>query len=220
MTERKRFAYWVIVAGAQPTSFRARQAEDLLPTLRQLQRTQPTAELKWFERGRFWHSKEAAAAAARDRRKPAGRGPDWRPGGSHADPRARYTLTRDQKRARFKRNLTRRRDGSGADQAGEPGERPQGSRPKTEGRPRPKTSGRSGPGASGPGRPKASGQWRPKASGQKRTKPDPSRSGSADRPRSKSGDRSRSTARPPRPTGKRSPVSRKGPGKGPGRGRK
>jgi len=117
VTERKRFAYWVIVAGAQPTSFRARHAEDLLPTLRQLQRTQPGAALKWFERGRFWDSKEAAADQARERRKPTDRGPDWRPGGSHADPRARYKLTRDQKRARFKRNLIRNGSDATPDEA-------------------------------------------------------------------------------------------------------
>jgi hypothetical protein len=110
VTLPKRFSFWVIVAGAQPTAFRARNAEDLLPTLKQLQRTQPSAELKWFERGRFWPSQEAAIADSRLRRQSAtGRKLDWRPGGTHADPKARYEQTRDQKRARFKRNLIRDR---------------------------------------------------------------------------------------------------------------
>ena len=98
-----RHAYWVIVTGSDATAFRARQPEDLLPTLKQLQRTQPDAVLKWFERSRLWNSPEEAHAATRIRRRPSPqRTRDWRPGGSHADPRARFKLTRDQKRARFK----------------------------------------------------------------------------------------------------------------------
>lgn len=104
----KRFSCWVIVAGASPTAFRARRAEDLLPTLRQLQRTQPDVAMKWFDRGRFWNSPEEAEDALKARRQAAaGRGRDWRPGGSHVDPRAKYQLSRDEKRARFKRNQRR-----------------------------------------------------------------------------------------------------------------
>ena len=99
----KRFCCWVIVSGGQPTAFRSRDTESLLPTLRQLQRTQPDSILKWFDRGRLWTSPEEARDALRDRRRaPSPRGRDWRPGGSHADPRAKYKLSRDQKRARFK----------------------------------------------------------------------------------------------------------------------
>lgn len=102
----KYFRCWVIVDGAVPTSFRARDAEDLLPTLRQLQRTQPAVQLKWFERGRLWASPEAAKAALLERRRsPSTRGRDWRPGGEHKDPRARYDIPRDEKRARFKKRL-------------------------------------------------------------------------------------------------------------------
>jgi hypothetical protein len=98
--------FWVIVSGALPTSFRAKQREDLLPTLRQLQRTQPDTELRWFERNRFWTTpEEAREALAARRRAPESRGRDWRPGGEHKDPRARFKLTRDQKRARFKKRL-------------------------------------------------------------------------------------------------------------------
>jgi hypothetical protein len=123
-------ACWVILIGAVPTSFRAKMREDLLPTFKQLQRTQPKVALRWYERGRVWESPEAARAAvqlarteARERRQPSvaadgstvrprprpkrdpSRGNDWRPGGEHKDPKARYELTRDQKRAKFKRNM-------------------------------------------------------------------------------------------------------------------
>lgn len=102
----RNFQCWVIVAGAQPTSFRARRAEDLLPTLRQLQRTQPSVSMKWFERGRFWDSPEAAREAEiAKRRRAADRGRDWRPGGQHADPRARFEVPRAERRARFKKRL-------------------------------------------------------------------------------------------------------------------
>jgi hypothetical protein len=35
------------------------------------------------------------------------RGRDWRPGGVHKDPRDRFKVPRDVKRARFKHNLQR-----------------------------------------------------------------------------------------------------------------
>lgn len=96
--------YWVIVDGATATAFRARERDMLMPTLKQLQRTQPSTAIQWFERGRLWASPEAANEE-RERRKAfrRERGKEWRPGGAHKDPRARYQLTRDQKRARFKR---------------------------------------------------------------------------------------------------------------------
>lgn len=109
---------WVILIGNVPTSFRAREREDLVPTFKQLQRTQPEVALRWFERGKVWESPEAARGAAllaateakerRAKRAPSAgpaRGKDWRPGGEHKDPKARFELTRDQKRAKFKRNL-------------------------------------------------------------------------------------------------------------------
>ena len=39
----------------------------------------------------------------------AGRGRDWRPGGAHKDPRDRFKVPRDVKRARFKDKLRRDR---------------------------------------------------------------------------------------------------------------
>jgi hypothetical protein len=108
MTVQRPRGFWVILAGKTPTSFRAREAETLLPTLRQLQRTQPDVSLKWFERNRVWTSPEEAKEAqrAQRQRRPIGRpgGPKspWRPGGNHRDPRKRFELSRDQKRSRFK----------------------------------------------------------------------------------------------------------------------
>jgi len=110
-------ACWVILVGQVPTSFRAKEREDLVPTFKQLLRTQPDVMLRWFERGKVWESPEAARAAVllaataarekRPRRDPSlgpPRGKDWRPGGAHKDPKARYEMTRDQKRAKFKRD--------------------------------------------------------------------------------------------------------------------
>ena len=124
---------WVILVGDVPTSFRAREREDLVPAFKQLQRTQPTVALRWFERGRVWESPDAAQAAIklaataalekRPRREPGAeprRGRDWRPGGEHKDPRARFELTRDQKRAKFKRNLIAG-SGEAPDAPSEPG---------------------------------------------------------------------------------------------------
>jgi hypothetical protein len=96
-------SFWVIVHGTVPTAFRARHREDLLPTLVQLQHTQPDVSLVWFESGRTWESPEVAREALEARRRLAReRKPTWRPGGSHVDPREKYKRTRDQKRARFK----------------------------------------------------------------------------------------------------------------------
>ncbi|MGH9162499.1 MAG: hypothetical protein ACRD2X_21240 [Vicinamibacteraceae bacterium] len=99
-------AFWTILVAGGPTAFRARNAEDLLPTLKQLQRRQPDAVLKWFEGGRIWDSPEKALAErARARRETRhARGRDWRPGGEHRDPRARPKVPRAIKR----RTLARR----------------------------------------------------------------------------------------------------------------
>jgi hypothetical protein len=86
-----RFAYWTILIDDKPTAFRAQQQEDLLPTLRQLQRTNPNAVMRWFARGRLWETPEQARWAAKyPPRSAEKRGRDWRPGGAHKDPRARF----------------------------------------------------------------------------------------------------------------------------------
>jgi hypothetical protein len=98
-----RHAYWVILVGTTPTAFRSSTRDVLVPTWRQLQRTQSDVTLRWFERGRLWESPEAARFGLRAKPPDAEkRRADWRPGGDHRDPRARFELTRDQKRARFK----------------------------------------------------------------------------------------------------------------------
>lgn len=92
-----RGAFWTIIVDDQPTAFRAAVREDLLPTLKQLQRQHPGAVIKWFQRGRLWETPGEAMDAA----KPPRRGSDWRPGGAHKDPRAQYKVPRDVKRARW-----------------------------------------------------------------------------------------------------------------------
>jgi hypothetical protein len=84
-----RYAYWTILIDNRPTAFRAREQADLLPTLHQLKRTNPNAEMKWFARGTLWDTPEQAQWARTNMPKPSERrGRDWRPGGGHSDPRA------------------------------------------------------------------------------------------------------------------------------------
>jgi hypothetical protein len=87
-----RFAYWTILIDGQPTAFRARDQQELLPTLNQLKRTNKDVLLRWFARGRLWESQQQDWDARRQRKTPmeSSRGRDWRPGGQHADPRARF----------------------------------------------------------------------------------------------------------------------------------
>ena len=99
-----RHKFWVIIAGNTPTAFRANYKEELLPTLTQLQRTQPAVSIQWFARGRLWSSPiEEHAALKAARTAPRARPREWRPGGLHKDPKARFEMTRDQKRALFKK---------------------------------------------------------------------------------------------------------------------
>jgi hypothetical protein len=105
-----RHAYWTIIYGNQPTSFRAATTEELLPTLRQLQSKHPDAVMMWFARGRLWKSpEEAREALFRRRTHPPRREsrPAWRPGGAHRDPRDRFKVPRDVKRKRFASRLRR-----------------------------------------------------------------------------------------------------------------
>ena len=130
-----RYTYWTIILEGKPTAFRAHTRDELLPTLRQLQARHPDAVLLWFARGRLWQSPDEARAAltaqraARDRR-----GPGWRPGGTHQDPRDRFKVPRDEKRRRFAERFRRDRQEQGS-RGGEGGpdrpgkERPAHSRP-------------------------------------------------------------------------------------------
>jgi hypothetical protein len=95
-----RFAYWTILIDDAPTAFRARDAHELLPTVAQLKRTNDNVVMKWFSGGRLWDSPDAARAARRRPKIVEKRGPEWRPGGQHRDPRARF----DKKKQRAKRD--------------------------------------------------------------------------------------------------------------------
>jgi hypothetical protein len=98
-----RFAYWTILIDDAPTAFRARDPQDLLPTLNQLKRKNANVVMKWFARGRLWESQQQehddfaqrrqrklSVPKSSDRHAGERRGRDWRPGGDHKDPRARF----------------------------------------------------------------------------------------------------------------------------------
>ncbi len=165
----KFFRCWVIVAGTQPTAFRAREREDLLPTLKQLQRTQPDITLLWFERGRLWRTPEEAASALIERRRaPVSRGRDWRPGGEHKDPKARPQIPRDEKRALFKKRLISKKSRGDSFPSADGGRRPPsgsaGTRPPSGRPPGPSSTHRGPSGPPPPRRPpsgSASSAWRP-----------------------------------------------------------
>ena len=180
-------AFWVILIGKTPTSFRGKLREDLVPTLRQLQRTQSDVSLRWFERGKIWESPQAAegaaklaATAAREKRTK-----EWRPGGDHRDPRARVELTRDQKRAKFKRDQ-RRPEGAEAPGPRAPRDDRSDRRPREERPDKPESP--FGPRRSGPLRtdsPRPDRPWsRPKFDrGPRRPRPDSPQSPFGDRRR-------------------------------------
>lgn len=90
-----RYAFWTILIDHKPTAFRAREQEELLPTLAQLRRTNKDVLLRWFSHGRLWDSPEQEKEA-RDRPKVVTerRTREWRPGGTHKDPRARFQKRR------------------------------------------------------------------------------------------------------------------------------
>jgi len=165
-----RYTYWTIIFGGQPTAFRSGSRDELLPTFKQIQSKHPDAQLRYFARGKLWYSEEEAQAALiRERfekrrpqgdRRPEGerRGRDWRPGGAHKDPRDRFKVPRDVKRARFKAKQHFR------------GPRPEGREPADRDRPprpegwKPRPPPRE-PGAGG-WKPKPAG-WKPKPAGWK-----------------------------------------------------
>ncbi len=117
-----RYAFWTILIDNRATAFRAREQDELLPTLQQLRRKNTDVVLKWFARGRLWESREAEREAWQKRR-PHGRahpersgakastsertpregltekrGRDWRPGGQHKDPRDRFKTRKKPRR--------------------------------------------------------------------------------------------------------------------------
>ena len=200
----KYFKCWVIVDGTQPTAFRAREAEDLIPTLKQLQRTQPDVALMWFERGRLWNSPGDAQQALLERRRtpPKGRGREWRPGGEHKDPKARPRIPRDEKRSLFKKRLISKKTQGGGSASSGAGRPPFGSPPDRRpqsGRPPGSTDGRT-PSRPPSGRRPPSGQtpsssWRP--SGPLSSRRPPSEPTSSRRPPGSSSSRRHPSSRPP-----------------------
>jgi hypothetical protein len=121
-----RHAYWTIIVGNLPTAFRAAHREELLPTFEQLRRTHPDAVLRWFARGRLWDSPEAARE--RPARAPNARGRDWRPGGTHRDPRDRVRKER-QARWRAIRERSFLKKQTAGERRDDPLRRPQQERP-------------------------------------------------------------------------------------------
>jgi len=119
-----RYAYWTILIDDKPTAFRAREREELQPTFAQLQRKNTNVTLRWFARGKLWESREAeqadfqqqrrAALEPRDRRDrpaaPERRGSDWRPGGTHKDPRDRFKKKNRPERAWSEKDPATQRD--------------------------------------------------------------------------------------------------------------
>ena len=53
------------VIDGQPTAFRARDQQELLPTFHQLKRTNDDVVLRWFARGRLWESQQLEREARR-----------------------------------------------------------------------------------------------------------------------------------------------------------
>jgi hypothetical protein len=111
-----RFAYWTILVDDEPTAFRAKEAEELLPTLNRLKQKHPSAVMMWFQAGKLWRSRleaqDAFVAARREeaqKKRPAGDGPPrdrkWRPGGTHADPRQKFKDARKAKWTRYKERV-------------------------------------------------------------------------------------------------------------------
>lgn len=175
-----RFAYWTIILEGKPTAFRAHERDDLLPTLRQLQTKHPDVALMWFARGKLW----ASPAEERERSRhaaPPRRDREWRPGGEHRDPRARFEIPRDEKRRRFAAKLRRDRRTEG--RLDRPGGRDERGRPpwaRSEGPERPASPPREATKAERPDRqPGGARRGRPQGSGTgwPRRPPGPAREG-------------------------------------------
>jgi hypothetical protein len=151
-----RYAYWTILIDNKPTAFRARDREELLPTLAQLRRTSADVVMKWFARGRLWESQEAERDAQQRPPVRERRGRDWRPGGLHRDPRDRFKPRENRDRGR---SGPPKRDKPwtakpGKPWSNKPGEKPQGDRWPRRKPHRPPTGGGDRPsGAKGPGGP-------------------------------------------------------------------
>ena len=94
-----RYAYWTILIDGTATAFRAREREELVPTFNQLARKNADIAMKYFARGKLWDTPEQAQWAGKNLRREVPddkRSRDWRPGGEHKDPRARFLKSKDR----------------------------------------------------------------------------------------------------------------------------
>lgn len=180
-----RHTYWTIILEGKPTAFRAHSEEELLPTLKQLQTRHPEAVMRWFARGKLWHSQEEErlARATRDATREK-RGRDWRPGGTHRDPRERFDIPRDERRRRFRERLFRDRQDGGKKDTG-PGADQDSSRKPQHGDARPPARENRRPWPPHPDRPRHDQGERSARGESKRPwkpKPTPGESSTRDRP--------------------------------------
>jgi hypothetical protein len=106
-----RYAYWTIIADGLPTAFRAADKEELLPTFSRIKHKHPDAEMKWFARGKLWDSPESARQEAQREV----RGRDWRPGGTHRDPRQPFKDAKRDRNIRERKRKFERRERHAAD---------------------------------------------------------------------------------------------------------
>ena len=160
-----RFAYWTILIDGKPTAFRAHEQEELLPTLNQLKKKSKDVVLRWFAQGQLWDSPEAALVARQGPKyAPEKRNADWRPGGTHKDPRDRFKKKNRPERAWSEKDPATQRDRDKPGYAAKPwGDQPvgpaRGDRPwnkKPDGPPAHRSSSDRRPGGGG---------WRDKPSG-------------------------------------------------------
>jgi len=127
-----RYAYWTIIAGGLPTAFRAADREELLPTFQRIKHKHPDAQMKYFARGKLWESAEAARSADKPR---IVRDRDWRPGGTHRDPRQKFIDAKKQRNTAMRKERWERKNAPA--QGRKPWVRGQG----TEERPTPRPRG-------------------------------------------------------------------------------
>jgi hypothetical protein len=202
-----RFAYWTILVGGLPTAFRAAEREEIEPTFKQLQQKHPDAEMRWFARGKLWASPEEAREvlerhkAQGTRHKEEHRDRNWRPGGSHRDPRQPYIDAKKRENQRKRERRFQFRD--------QQGQRPKGKEQRTNWQER---ANQRGPTADDR-RPRTDRPWSPKPAWKPKPKPWQGRE-TGDRRPPKTENRNPKTDRPwsPKPAWKPNPKPRPHPG--------
>jgi hypothetical protein len=124
-----RHAYWTIIVDDQPTSFRAHELEELLPTFNRLREKHPNTQLKWFERGQLWESRDAARAQGFGRGERRWEGPrpereddsrDYRSGAPFDAPRGRDSKSRGSGAPHGRDSRSRGLSGPPSDRADQP----------------------------------------------------------------------------------------------------